>query len=244
MTNSAPATLEGRSIIITGAASGIGRATAEVFAAHGAQLGLMDVSGPALSEVAAALGAKWEQCDLGDAAAVTKAVDSLGNQLGRIDGVINCAGITIPGQVEDLDEEKWNRVIDINLTAPFRVCRAALPWLRKEPSATIVNVASAQGLVPNLPGISSYAASKAGLIGLTKALAVEFAPTIRVNAICPGLTKTPGASDVPAEVAAKYALKRVADPEEMASAMLFLTSAQSAFITGVALAVDGGRTYH
>jgi NAD(P)-dependent dehydrogenase (short-subunit alcohol dehydrogenase family) len=111
------------------------------------------------------------------------------------------------------------------------------------PSATIVNIASGQGLLPNVPNNAAYAASKGGVVNLTRALAAELAPTIRVNSVCPGMVDTPMTSGLERDVS-RYALKRIADPLEIAQAILFLTGTESSFITGAALAVDGGRTFH
>lgn len=237
--------LAGRSILITGAASGIGKATAKLFAGHGAKLGLLDIAEGGLTRLGDMLGVPTALCDLADSRATEGAVQRLAVELGRIDGVINCAGVGLSAKVEDVTDEIWVHTLEINLSAPFRICRAALPWLRREPSATIVNVASAQGLLPNIPGVSAYAASKAGLIGFTKALAAELGPDIRANILCPGLTETSMAPEELREtIADNYALKRIANPAEMASALLFLTSSDSSFVTGTVLAVDGGRTFH
>src|SRR4051794_2922259 len=133
--------------------------------------------------------------------------------------------------------------MDVNLTGIYIVVRCCLPWLAKATGATIVNIASGQGLLPNTPDMTAYAASKGGVVNLTRALAAELAPAIRVNSICPGMVNTPmtmgGQGDV-----TPYALKRVAEPLEIAHAILFLTGGESSFVTGAALAVDGGRTFH
>ncbi|MEI4508720.1 SDR family oxidoreductase [Sphingopyxis sp. CCNWLW253] len=245
MTRTVSGKVEGRAIILTGASSGIGRATAELFVAEGARVGLLDLDGPMLSALSKKLSMPAASCDLGDRDATKQAVDRLGNALGRIDGVVHCAGVAFPARLEDTTDAQWETTIDINLNGAFRICKAALPWLKRETSATIVTVASAQGLLPNLPGASAYAASKAGLIGFTKALAAELGPAIRANVLCPGLTRTPMAPvDTASAVVANYALKRIAEADEMARSLLFLSSEESSFITGVALAADGGRTYH
>ncbi|MBV8094007.1 MAG: SDR family oxidoreductase, partial [Acetobacteraceae bacterium] len=118
-----------------------------------------------------------------------------------------------------------------------------LPWLKKAPLAMIVNIASGQGLVPNTPNMTAYAASKGGVVNLTRALAAELAPSIRVNSVCPGMVDTPMTTGLQREVD-RYAMKRIAEPLEIAQAILFLTSAESSFVTGAALAVDGGGTFH
>ena len=164
-------------------------------------------------------------------------------ETGGIDGVVNAAGIVVRGGVLDIGLAERRRVIDVNLTGIYIVVRCALPWLRKTTDATVVNIASGQGLLPNSPGMTAYAASKGGVVNLTRALAAELAPDIRVNSVCPGMVDTPMTQDGPRD-ASPYALKRIADPLEVANAILFLTSAESSFVTGAALAVDGGRTFH
>jgi NAD(P)-dependent dehydrogenase (short-subunit alcohol dehydrogenase family) len=244
--------LAGRRILITGAASGIGAATARLFAGEGAALALLDVQAGLLAEIATDIGASAIPVDLCDAAATTAAVNAAATALGGLDGVINCAGVTASHPLGEWTLEAWAKVIDTNLTAPFLVCQAALPHLRQAGTATIVTIASGTGLLPTGPGVSTYAASKAGVIALMKAYAGELAPAIRVNSIAPGIVDTPmvshvlGGYDNPddAPFVQQYALKRVARPEEIARACLFLTSEESSFVTGTVLAVDGGRTFH
>jgi len=145
--------------------------------------------------------------------------------------------------VLDLSVASWQRVLDVNLTGTYIVVRGSLPWLLKAPSATIVNIASGQGLLPNVPNNTAYAASKGGVVNLTRALAAELAPSIRANSICPGMVDTPMTAGLQREVD-RNAMKRIADPLEIAQAILFLTGTESSFVTGAALAVDGGRTFH
>ncbi|GGD80002.1 SDR family NAD(P)-dependent oxidoreductase [Croceicoccus mobilis] len=239
--------MAGRRVLITGAASGIGKASAQCLAGHGAALALLDRDGDALAQVAGELGAHAETLDLMDERAIVRAVAASGAAMGGIDAVVNVAGI---GEVAPLGEttlESWNRVVAINLTAPFLVCREALPLLRASEDGAIVNISSGQGLLPSVPGMGSYCASKGGLVTWTKAMALELAP-IRVNAICPGVVDTPllpdGMREAARSATSPYALRRVGDADEIAQAVLYLASAQSSFVTGVALAVDGGRSYH
>ena len=242
--------LAGRHVLITGAASGIGRATARAFAAEGAALALLDLHAAPLAAVAAELGAFHAAVDVADEAAVQAAVGDAAAAMGdALDGIVNAAGMAIAAPIEATRLEDWNRVIAVNLTASFLVCRAALPWLRRRPGATITNVSSGSALLPVGMEISSYVASKAGLVALTKSMASELGPAIRANVVCPGAVDTPLLPEVlrlkaqdPAT--SPYALKRVAAPEEIAAALLFLTSDESSYVTGAALAVDGGRTFH
>lgn len=245
-------TLEGRRILVTGAASGVGRATAELFAAHGAAIALLDRDGTALAETVESIGGIALVADLADESAIVAAVAKAAETMGGIDGLVNCAGIAGSMALDDLDRAHWDRFIGINLTAPYLLCRAALPHLRAAKRATIVNIASGQALLPNAPGIAAYAASKAGLAAFTKALGAELAPSIRANVIAPGIVDTPMVRSVlgghadpnDAPFVQQYAMKRVAAAHEIAEAILFLSSDASSYVTGTVLAVDGGRTFH
>jgi NAD(P)-dependent dehydrogenase (short-subunit alcohol dehydrogenase family) len=242
----------GRRLYLTGAASGIGRAAAEILTNGGARLALVDVNREGIEAAAAATGGHALPVDLMDGLAIDRSVAEAAQALGGLDGVINCAGITHNARLEDMAPDMWDRVIAVNLTAPYRVCRAALPFLRENDRATIVNVASGMALLPTVPGASLYAASKGGLLSFTKALAAELAPKIRANVLCPGIVNTPmvekvlgGYDDVDdAPFVAQYALKRVANPRELAEAIAFLTSDEASYVTGAVLAADGGRTFH
>ena len=235
--------LHGRRVLITGAASGIGRKTAELFAAEDAALTLLDCNRDGLAQVARETRGVSVEVDVTQEAAVAHAVEQGATAMGGIDGVVNAAGIVIHGSVLTVGVAAWQRVLDVNLTGTYIVVRCCLPWLLKAPGATIVNIASGQGLLPNTPNMTAYAASKGGVVNLTRALAAELAPTIRVNSICPGMVDTPMTAGLPREVN-RYAMRRIAQPLEIAQAVLFLTAPESSFVTGAALAVDGGRTFH
>ena len=226
--------LQGRRILITGAASGIGRRTAELFAAEGAALTLLDCDRKRLAEVARETRGVAAEADVTQEASVARAVEQGANAMG---------GIVIHGSVLDVGVADWKLVLDVNLTGTYIVVRCCLPWLAKAPFATIVNIASGQGLLPNTPNMTAYAASKGGVVNLTRALAAELAPSIRVNAVCPGMVDTPMTAGLQRELN-RYAMKRIAEPLEIAQAILFLTGTESSFVTGAALAVDGGRTFH
>lgn len=242
--------LQGRHLLITGAGSGIGRATAQLFASHGARLALLDRNAEAVHTVARELGAFHAAVDVADEAQVNEAVQAAASAMGdAIDGVVNAAGMAIPAPLAETRLADWNRVLAVNLTGPFLLCRAALPWLQRSSDATIVNVSSGSALLPVGLAISSYVASKSGLIAFTKALASELGPQVRANAVCPGAVDTPLLPEVLRAKAqdptqSPYALKRIATPEEIARAILFLSSSESSYVTGTALAVDGGRTFH
>ena len=234
--------LYGRRIIITGAASGIGRRTAAVFAAEGARLGLLDRA-VGVARIAQELGGFGLTVDITDEPAVQTVIAEAAAKMGGIDGVVNAAGIMTVGPVIDTPAAQFRTLIDVNLTGTYIVTRACLPWLTENASATVVNIASAQGLLPNAPGHTAYAASKGGVVNLSRALAAELAPAIRVNTVCPGMVNTPMADGFRANIG-NYALKRLAEADEIARAILFLTSSDSSYVTGAALAVDGGRSFH
>jgi NAD(P)-dependent dehydrogenase (short-subunit alcohol dehydrogenase family) len=249
MTDVSHGRLAGRRVLLTGGGSGIGKAAAEIFAREGARLALLDVNGDAVTAVARQLGAEAFVVDVTDESQVRGAVSAAADRLGGLDGVANIAGMAIPATLQQTSLTDWNRVIAVNLTGPFLVCREALQFLQEQDKATIVNVSSGSALLPVSLAIGSYVASKSGLIAFSKALAYELAPRIRVNAVCPGAVDTPILPDVLRQAAndpqrSPYALKRVATPAEIAAAVLFLTSHESSYVTGATLAVDGGRTFH
>ncbi|WP_235501342.1 SDR family NAD(P)-dependent oxidoreductase [Hydrogenophaga sp. Root209] len=240
--------LAGRRILVTGAASGIGRAIAELFLRAGAQVLALDRHRPA--DLAGATS-QWRACeaDITEPPAVERAVQLAVQHFGGLDGVVNAAGVANTDWADEVSLDDWKRVIDVNLTGTFNVCRAALPQLRAAGAGTIVNLSSGQGLQP-FKQRSAYAASKAGVISFSKSIAMEWAPHVRVNTVCPGAVDTPmvrggyTAEQLSAQVGPRYALERIAEAQEIALAALYLTSAESSFVTGITLAVDGGRSYH
>ena len=246
--------LQGRRILVTGAASGIGLAIATRFAAEGARVAMLDRSEAALLTQASRLGLSSVTADVADEAQVGAAIAAAAASLGGLDGVVNAAGIDLMRPFGEMSSAEWRRVMAVDLDGPFHICAAALPFLRAAGAGTVVNIASGAGLRP-LEQRTAYCSAKAGLVMFSKALAVDLAAdNIRVNAICPGLIDTPmaragyeQAEDPEAELAKildRYLLKRVGVPEDIAAAALFLTSADSAYVTGTAMAVDGGRTFH
>lgn len=239
--------LRGRKIIVTGAASGMGRAIAQLFAREGAQLTLFDVSADAQAELAHSIGAHAIGVDVSVPEAVARAVGEAAATMNGIDGVVNAAGILRVASFADTAPDLWRRVHDVNLFGPYLVCRAALPALQKAGKATIVNIASMGGIRTPY-GMIAYGASKAGLIGLSNGLALELAPAIRVNTVCPGIIKTPMTDALQSGVADDdtYAVRRgvglarKGTPMEVAYITLFLTSDESSFNTGSVFTIDGG----
>lgn len=248
--------LEGRAFFVTGGASGIGLAVARLALQRGARACIVDRDREALARAAKALGdsAHPIACDVADAGHVAGAVAEAADKMGRLDAIVNAAGVDHLKALEQITDAEWARTLAVNLTGPMLVCRAAVPHLRRAGGGTIVNVASAAGLAP-IPGRSAYCATKAGVIMFGKALAMELAADgIRVNAVCPGAVDTPlfrtsyeNLDDPGAALQAirsLYALRRIAEPEELAEAVLYLSSPASSYVTGTAHAVDGGRSYH
>lgn len=242
------AKMSGRRLLVTGGASGMGYGIATRFVAEGAAVALLDVNAEGVRAAAESLGVPGFACDVGDASRVEAAVVQASAALGGLDGVVNAAGILITRDFDQLSPEEWDRMIRVNLTGPFNVIRAALPELRKAERATIVNIASVSGVMP-MRGTAGYSATKAGLIMLTKGLALELGPNIRVNTILPGVVRTemtrhiwenPEHRDRAAE---RTALKRLGLPEDIAEAALFLTTDASAFSTGMEIIVDGGFSW-
>jgi len=240
--------LAGRRILITGAASGMGRAIAELFVREGARVALLDRNEEGVAALAATLGALACRCDIASAEDVSRSVNDAIEFLGGLDGVVNAAGVYVAKPFEEIDPDSWNRVITTNLNGPYHILRAALPALRQAPLATVVNIASVSGYLP-MAGTSVYSASKAAVIMLTKCLALELGPTIRVNAICPGVIRTEMTRHIwqdptrAASTADRVALKKIGTPEEIASAALYLSSEDSGFSTGTEIVVDGGFSW-
>ena len=244
--------MQGRRVLITGGASGIGRATAALLRQEGAVVAVMDRDAASAANVAAECGAIAITADVSDEASVQRGVDEAASKLGGLDGLVNAAGIFHPQLMMETDLAIWQQTFAVNMTGVFLVCRAAVPHLRRADKASIVNIASGVALQPTGAGGAAYAASKAGVIGLTRSIASELAPNIRVNSVCPGAVETPmtagflrDASGVIApSIANRYAMKRPGEPTEIAAGILFLLSHEASFVTGVSLAVDGGRTFH
>ena len=245
--------VEGKVVVVTGAASGMGRATALLFGDEGARVALLDINKEPLDAVVkemteAGHDARGWVLDLSDGAAIKPVIEDIAAHFGGIDCLVNNAGISIPAPIDsEAYTEAWNKVLSVLLTAHTLTIRAALPFLRESNAGRIVNIASTEGLGATKYG-SPYTAAKTGVIGLTRSLAVELGPEgITVNCICPGPIKTGMTAGIPdehKEIFAKrrVALRRYADPEEVAHATLSLCLPAMQYVTGVALPVDGGMT--
>ncbi|WP_420428125.1 SDR family NAD(P)-dependent oxidoreductase [Algiphilus sp.] len=246
--------LEGRRVVITGASSGIGSATARSLAAAGAELALWDVDADGVRALAETLDRKNQRClsfvvDVRSDAAVQQAITQTIDGLGGLDGAFNNAGIGAPTvPFEQLEENDFDQTLAANLKGVWLCMRHQLRHMLAQGSGSIVNNASISGLV-GLAGQAAYTASKHGVVGLTKAASVEAAEGgVRVNAICPGAVRTRilqhlEAAGITEEVLAGMSPQaRIADPTEIAGAVLWLLSGQSTFVTGAAIPIDGGWT--
>jgi NAD(P)-dependent dehydrogenase (short-subunit alcohol dehydrogenase family) len=233
--------LEGQVAIITGAGRGIGRAIAARFTSAGATVVIADSDAEAGAAAAAALGAHSEPTDVADPAAIRRLFASIEARFGRLDVLVNNAGISATSPVEQLEVADWDRVLTVNLRGAFLCAQAAAPLIRRGSGrGTIVNIASTRALMSE-PGNEAYAASKGGLLALTHALANSLGPSIRVNAICPGWINTRDDRLRP-EDHAQHPVGRVGRPEDVAEACLFLAGSASSFMTGQYLVLDGGMT--
>lgn len=245
---------EGRTAIVTGAASGIGRATAIRLASEGAAVACLDVVAEGLDETVDALRvlgatAVAQRCDVTDESEVRQAVAVAIEQLGRPDVLCNVAGIGTFAHTVDMPLDQWNRILGVNLTGTFLMIRQVLPHMLAPNQGSIVNIASTAGLVGSAYS-AAYCASKGGVVMMTKALAIEYAGRgVRVNAVAPGGVETPLIANFglppggdPKQFERIMTPMGMCRPEQVAAAIAFLASDESSYTTGAVLAVDGGVT--
>lgn len=246
-------TLEGRRWLITGSASGIGRAAALLFGREGAALVLADIDpdgGQAAADEISKNGGRalFVACDVTRSQDCARAVRTAQQAYGGLDGLLNSAGVTVRRSVVDLEEEDWDRVMNVNAKSVYLVSKHAIPAMQA--GGSIINIASGWGLVGG-PQAAAYCASKGAVVLLTKAMAIDCGPTgIRVNCLCPGDTDTPMLREEARQLgvaeasfltqSARRPLGRIGTPLEIAQAALFLASDASSYMTGATLLVDGG----
>ena len=240
-------------VLVTGAASGMGRAIAHLFADEGARVAVTDRDSQGVDAVAGeivdagGLATGWT-LDVADAGAIVQVVDEVATQLGPVDILVNDAGVSLPVEITADDfEGAWESTLTINLTAQVRMIRACLPHLAREGAGRVVNIASTEGLGAT-PFISPYTVSKHGVVGLTRSMACELGPMgVTVNCVCPGPIRTGMTALIPDDAKERFArrrvpLRRYGDPEEVAHMVLSLSLPGASFVNGAILTVDGGLT--
>ncbi len=249
--------LQGKTVLITGAAGGIGQALARAFAAQGVRLMLLDRTGTGLSSLASALGATAVECDLGDARQVAAVANQVREAWGQLDVLVNNAGTEYPTPLADTAPEsmtRWAGLLDNNVTSMVRLTQALLPLLPR--GASVINQSSIWGRI-GVAGFSAYAASKHAVVGLTRSLALELGSRgIRVNAVCPGWIRTEAAmrsltamaqeegrseAEVEREILARQAVPEMLTPADIAGVFLFLASSESRSLTGQCLVSSHGE---
>lgn len=238
------ARLEGKIALITGAGQGIGRSTAELFVREGARVIATDINAEALAELS---GCETHRLDVRDAEVIAR----LSAELGQIDILFNCAGVVHSGSILECTEEDWAFALDLNVTAMVRMMRALLPGMLEAGGGSIINMSSVASSIKGVANRFAYGATKAAVIGLTKATAADFIQQgIRCNAICPGTVETPSLDErlkatgdyqkAHAAFVARQPMGRLGQPEEIAQLALYLASDESAFTTGTIQVIDGG----
>lgn len=236
-----------RRVIVTGASSGIGLDAAHLLAEAGAEVGLVARRAEKLEGIAAELGggAWWHACDVADPDDIASLATAVEKRWGALDGLVNNAGIAAMATLDETDLATWDRTFDVNLRGPYLLCRALGPMLKRGTSPAVVNISSSLG-DRAIAGMIAYNASKAGLNHLTRCLALEWAPAVRVNAIMPAVVDTPihdarGMSRDQVEgMGAIHPMGRIGRPRDISTMVLYLLSDAASWMTGAVIPVDGG----
>lgn len=235
----------GQQAIVTGGASGIGRAVAELFAREGAQVAVFDRDADGAKSVAGAIGGHAFEVDVRDGDALTAAVDAAADAMGGVSILVNNAGVGDLRPMHTVDERLLRRLMDVNFTGTYHGMRAAIPRMVEAGGGTVVNVASLSGISPTR-NEAPYSAAKAAVIALTRSGALEYGPSVRVNCVAPGFVRTALTAiwdehpDAFAPIREAIPLHRIGDADEIAQLVLFLSSRRSSYITGQTIVVDGG----
>lgn len=246
--------LEGKTVLVTGGSTGIGRASSKIIASEGAKVIIIDVQDEQGKQTVSAIQesggyAEYHHADVADYDQIRKVITAIANEHGKLDGALNNAGIEGPAvKILDYSIEDWERVMRVNLTGVFVCMKCEVEQMTKQDTGgSIVSTASVAGLV-GLPGASSYNSAKHGVVGLTKTVALEYAASnLRVNAVCPGFIETPmlervtdASEKIRNKLIGQVPMRRVATPDEIGNAVSWLLSEKSSYVTGVSLPVDGG----
>lgn len=240
---------QGKVVVVTGGASGMGAASARAFAKAGAQVVIVDRNRALAQQIATELGAEVQVGDVSDSAFCNGVVEQTVRRDGRLDVLVNAAGLIVRASGEETSDEQWQRVMGVNVNGTFFMCRAAIKAMKPQGSGAIVNFGSIWGDL-GAAGVAAYCASKGAVHNLTRALALDHARDgIRINAVCPGEVNTPMLQSERKEpvtpellqrLAETVPVGRLADPEEVAQVVLFLASSQASYMTGSLVLVDGG----
>ena len=241
--------LKGKVAIITGSSSGIGKAMAEKISEKGAKVVVSDINVEKGEEVAENIGGTFIKCDVSSKKEVDKLVEETVEKYGKLDIIVNNAGVGSMSSIEDMEKDEWEMIRSIDLDGVVYGCMAAAPHL-KETEGAILNIASIYGLVGDV-GATAYNAAKGGVVNLTRSVADDLAQyNVNVNSICPGFVRTPMIEEAMADenfrnhILGDTPLGRVAEPEEIANVAAFIVSDEASYVTGVNLPVDGGWTSH
>jgi NAD(P)-dependent dehydrogenase (short-subunit alcohol dehydrogenase family) len=241
-----------RRILVVGGSSGLGRATARRLIEGGAAVAVIGHRAEKVEKCASETGAVGIVADMRDEEQANHGVSEAADRLGGLDGLVNCIGNSDHNKIDDITLDLWNEMLALNATTHFLACRAALPRLREVAGSSIVNVSAVAGVTPGMTG-AAYAAAKAAVIQFTMNLAAQLAPHVRANVVSPGAIRTQRLHDVflskrtPDQVGfflSRYALNRLAEPDEIAALIAFLLSDDAAYITGSNFVADGGRAYY
>ena len=237
-----------KSVIVTGGSSGIGKAIVDRFLEEGADVAVLDIQDEKRDEIEEK-GGKYISCDVSDWQNVKNAVEEVVKDFGRLDVMVNNAGIGSVSGIREMDKDEWNKTIQVDLNGVMHGTKAAIPYLENT-EGTVINIASIYGLVGDV-GSTAYNAAKGGVVNFTRSVADDTAEeNVRVNSVCPGFVDTPMTEKVLEDeefkehVMTQTPMKRVAQPEEIAGVVTFLASEDASYITGVNLPVDGGWTSH